>query len=426
MFEDSKVIDPAVLFPALAAAIDALTVRPDPATPAAVVRAQARALVVLTRRVQALLLGRLAVIDGQGLADGDGFGSTVAWVRAFTNVEPAGARGLVDAARLADRLPSLGAVAAAGKVAPEHLAAFAAVTRDVPAGVVAGHEFTVTNLAPHARPADLRRLGEKIRDCHDQAAATDNPAHLHERRQVNLVRTFQGGWDLHGSLDPEAGASVQVVLDALSVKLGPEDTRTAGQRRADALVQAAQLALRSPGLPDVAGDRPRVTFLVRTDSNTTDTAPGAGAEGGAAAGADGGTVAGTVRLDAALAGLVHRMFHHVDGAVTGQGPGGPLAGSRRPVAPPADGCSCHPEHHQRGADVVAGDGVRWWSASDLRLRGPAGDGDGGTGLLQRVAEPHPGRPVGRPAAPGPRFPIALPGPRPGGDRPRRPLRVPRL
>ncbi len=353
MFEDSKVVDPAVLFPALAAAIDALTVRPDPATPAAVVRAQARALVVLTRRVQALLLGRLAVIDGQGLAEGDGMGSTVAWVRAFTNAGPAGARGLVDAARLADRLPSLGAVAAAGQVAPEHLAAFAAVTRDVPAEVVAGHEFTVTNLAPHARPADLRRLGEKIRDCHDQGAATDNPAHLHERRQVNLVRTFQGGWDLHGSLDPEAGASVQVVLDALSVKRGPEDTRTPGQRRADALVQAAQLALRSPGLPDVAGDRPRVTFLVRTDTTTTTPLPGAGTTGGGVLGdgvadrgaadraADGwGSVAGSPMLDAALAGLVHRMFHHVDGAVTGHGPGAPLAESNRKVETP-EGCSCH-------------------------------------------------------------------------------------
>ena len=132
---------------------------------------------------------------------------------------------------------------------------------------------------------------------------------------------------------------MQVVLDALATKKGPEDTRTAGQRRADAFVEAVQLGLRANALPDVAGDRPRVTFLVRTDSNTTDTAPGAGTEGGEAAGADGGTVAGTVRLDAALAGLVHRMFHHVDGAVTGQGPGGPLAGSRRPVDPPADGAA---------------------------------------------------------------------------------------
>ncbi len=196
MFEDSKVVDPAVLFPALAAAIDALTVRPDPATPAAVVRAQARALVVLTRRVQALLLGRLAVIDGQGLAEGDGMGSTVAWVRAFTNAGPAGARGLVDAARLADRLPSLGAVAAAGKVAPEHLAAFAAVTRDVPAEVVAGHEFTVTNLAPHARPADLRRLGEKIRDCHDQGRGHGQPG------PPARAQAGEPGPDLPGRLGP--------------------------------------------------------------------------------------------------------------------------------------------------------------------------------------------------------------------------------
>ena len=198
MFEDSKVIDPAVLFPALAAAIDAVPVRPEEGTPAAVVRAEARALVAAGRAVQALLLGRLAVIDGQGLAGGDGFASSTAWVKGYTNLDAGAARALVKAARVADRLPSLGQLLAQGKIGVEHLSAVASGAKRVPDEVLAGHEFTLANLAPHARPSDLRRVGEKIRLVHDHDAAEADAGHLHESRHLSLVRTFQGGWDLQG------------------------------------------------------------------------------------------------------------------------------------------------------------------------------------------------------------------------------------
>ncbi len=404
MFEDSKVVDPAVLFPALAAAIDALTVRPDPATPAAVVTAEARALVVLTRRVQALLLGRLAVIDGQGLAEGDGFGSATAWVAGYTNQDRPGARALIKAARVADRLPSLGQLLGAGKIGPEHLSALASGAKRVPDEVLAEHEFTLTNLAPHARPSDMRRVGEKIRTVHDHDAAEADAGHLHESRHLSLVRTFQGGWDLQGALDPEAGASVQVVLDALATKKGPEDTRTAGQRRADALVEAVQLGMRSGMLPDVAGDRPRVTFLVRTDTTDSDSA---------GAGADAGGGAATL-LTAALtagyggpgrSGAGRRAGRAGAPDVPPRRRRGHRPRRRRPAGrvqpegrdtgrvqlPPRrwwpwwrwwrwwDSCATRRGDRTRrlgtgsgrgtgSPAVVAGDGVRWWSAPDLRLR----------------------------------------------------------
>jgi hypothetical protein len=80
-------------------------------------------------------------------------------------------------------------------------------------------------------------------------------------------------------------------------------------------------------LPQSGGDRPRLTFLVRTDS----THPGAQSDGEDAGSGQRGPVAGSGVLHAALAGLLHRIFHDLPGATTGHGPGAALAGSRIPA-----------------------------------------------------------------------------------------------
>src|SRR3954447_25125002 len=80
MFDDTRGVDPAVLFPALAAAIDAVPLRPDRDTLAGTAGAglteQARALLVLRRRLDARLLGLLAGIEDTAAHDRDGFPTT--------------------------------------------------------------------------------------------------------------------------------------------------------------------------------------------------------------------------------------------------------------------------------------------------------------------------------------------------------------
>ncbi len=61
-------------------------------------------------------------------------------------------------------------------------------------------------------------------------------------RAVWLQTTIGGAGRLQGDLTPECAASLAVILDALAERGGPEDLRTAAQRRHDALQQAcAQL-----------------------------------------------------------------------------------------------------------------------------------------------------------------------------------------
>ena len=75
---------------------------------------------------------------------------------------------------------------------------------------------------------------------------------------------------LDGTLTPEAGTTLAAALQPLMAKRGPEDDRTPGQRRADALLELVDIALRSSQLPDCGGDRTRITLVVHATETALD------------------------------------------------------------------------------------------------------------------------------------------------------------
>src|SRR6185437_8886652 len=84
-------------------------------------------------------------------------------------------------------------------------------------------------------------------------------------RFFRLTRLFQGHGRADGDLTPECLAALQEVLDTLGKKAGPEDDRTAGQRRHDALEEAMRLLLASGCLPERAGQPAQVQLHLTLD-----------------------------------------------------------------------------------------------------------------------------------------------------------------
>ena len=83
-----------------------------------------------------------------------------------------------------------------------------------------------------------------------------------EERALWLETTFGGAGRLQGDLTPACAAALTVVLDALGQKAGPEDTRTAAQRRHDAIEEACRRLISGQLIPGrdgqpAAPDRPR-------------------------------------------------------------------------------------------------------------------------------------------------------------------------
>ena len=77
-----------------------------------------------------------------------------------------------------------------------------------------------------------------------------------EDRALWLETTFGGAGRLHGDLTPACAAALTVVLDALGQKAGPEDTRTAAQRRHDAVRGGVPAADRRALIPGRDGQPP--------------------------------------------------------------------------------------------------------------------------------------------------------------------------
>jgi hypothetical protein len=83
-----------------------------------------------------------------------------------------------------------------------------------------------------------------------------------------LASTIGGMVSIQGLLDPPGGSIVLTDLDGLMPPLREADPRTAGQRRADALVELCRRALDSGTLPTVNGERPHVLVTVPLNTLT--------------------------------------------------------------------------------------------------------------------------------------------------------------
>jgi hypothetical protein len=86
-----------------------------------------------------------------------------------------------------------------------------------------------------------------------------------------LITSTSGGSFLLPTADAE---SLLTALEPLARSTGLSDDRSAGQRRADALVEISEQVLRHGQLPDAGGLRPQLAYIVpaiaREHGGTTD------------------------------------------------------------------------------------------------------------------------------------------------------------
>ena len=83
-----------------------------------------------------------------------------------------------------------------------------------------------------------------------------------EERALWLGTTFGGAGRLHADLTPACAAALTVVLEALGQKAGPEDTRTAAQRRHDAIEEACRRLISGQMIPGRDGQPPHLTVHI--------------------------------------------------------------------------------------------------------------------------------------------------------------------
>ncbi len=208
----------------------------------------------------------LSVFDGQWGFRDDGHGGPHPWLTWQTRVTGKAASGAVGWMHRLQAHPVVWEALAAGTVSASYARKICEWAGMLPVMLRdAGAQILVDAAAGGADLDDLSGMAEDMFSrCAPPDRDVDEDARFRDRF-FRLTRLFQGHGRADGDLTPECLAALTEVLDTLGKKGGPEDNRTAGQRRHDALEEAMRLLLASGCLPERAGQPAQVQLHLGLD-----------------------------------------------------------------------------------------------------------------------------------------------------------------
>src|SRR5450755_1936923 len=254
--------------------------------------AQAEALVGLEQAEAQHTAARAKILSafsaGRGF-EADGHYGAKPWLRAFSKVTKNAAVATAAWARRLQVHPVIAGALAAGELSTSWARQICDWTDQLPGDHRADADQIL--LAAAVGGADLHDLGALAQEMIERARTgpdRDDDGGFGDRA-VWLDTTIGGAGRVQGDLTPGCAAALSVVLDALSGKAGPEDTRTMLQRRHDALEEACQRLITARMLPGRDGQPVHVQVhvdlatlhdLPRSTSSTSSTGS-TGSTGGA-------------------------------------------------------------------------------------------------------------------------------------------------
>jgi Domain of unknown function (DUF222) len=217
---------------------------------------QAEVLRALARAEARHIAARARVLAAFTARDGyqdDGQGSARVWLSWQTRVTRAAAAGSVGWARRLAAHPVIADALAGGQLSVSWARAICEWTDRLPDdNRDDADQILAAAAAGGAELADLAGLAEQMH----QRAHRDRPdpdEDGFDDRRLWLDLTFGGAGRLNGDLTPGCAAAVSAVLEALAKPAGPEDLRTAAQRRHDALEEACRRLIAAGMVPGRAG-----------------------------------------------------------------------------------------------------------------------------------------------------------------------------
>ncbi|MCA1695113.1 MAG: 13E12 repeat family protein, partial [Actinobacteria bacterium] len=231
-------------------------------------------------RLDAVTTRATGAFDAGREWESSGGRSAAAWIGVECNLASATAGRKVQLARGLRHMPEVETAWLAGQINDAHVAALDKARRRVEKAFASDEE----QLVGHAKElvfSHFRRVLAYWLQQVDPDGDERDADKQHDSRHLNLSQSFEGMWFLDGVLDPISGEIVSKALRKIEDELFAIDwaeakarvsgnisvadlSRTAGQRRADALVEMARRAMAMP-----EGSRlPEPLFSVFVDYET--------------------------------------------------------------------------------------------------------------------------------------------------------------
>lgn len=234
------------------------------------------ALVACQRQVAAIEAKAQEFLAEVGHRDSDGKLFLGEEVGPALRLAPATAREKVDVAQaLTGRLWDTRELIYYGHLSAAHGRILANATELLSDEVVAKVQAQVLPRAPLQTPGEFRASVRRAIAYHDRANEAERHQEAVTRRRVVREPAADGMSWIHLFLPDDGAATVMTAINAWATTTGPDDERTADQRRADAAVEIALAALAMPGLGTGHGLRPTVNVTLAASTLAgTDEQPG--------------------------------------------------------------------------------------------------------------------------------------------------------
>lgn len=247
--------------------LDALRDESPADRPAVVLGEQLVALESLAARLRFEQARRAAAFDSAGGAVADGLPTAAAWIRANTLASPGDASEMVEVGRaLRDRLPAAESELSHGAISWGAASAIAHALRGVrDPDVLSSADSTLSALAPTLTPPQVAHAARRVLEHLDPELAQRDTAQRWADRTLTLAPMLDGAVAMHGQLDEESAAVLLSALTPMMTPRGPEDTRSAGQRRLDSLVELVGKEAEVGAAGTTTGTGLPPTLLVRVD-----------------------------------------------------------------------------------------------------------------------------------------------------------------
>jgi hypothetical protein len=217
------------------------------------------------RAVQVAMLAELEATDGTVAECGRPVRS---WLIEEHQLNPADASRRVRLARRLPFAPATREALATGAIGPDQALVIAEVlpeitdpdTRELA-------EKELLELAEFTPPNELARFVDEMKVRLELDRSSDDAYNRrYGQRNLTIAETFGGTGSLAGTLTPELREKLQLALNVVGDKAGPEDDRTHAQRRHDGLGEIVDHFLATADLPAVNGERPRLVLTMDLDA----------------------------------------------------------------------------------------------------------------------------------------------------------------
>ena len=219
----------------------------------------------LARRLAAVAsraVGELDVRTGGVVPTAEGAScATAGWLRDTARVSGVSAGRQVRTARTLRELPTVAQAVLDGDVTLAHARVLTRLVGKVDPQPLRESEPALVDIARRTDPDQLAHYVRHLLATWCPPDLEADEAAAHERRYLQLTNTHHGSWRGRFELPDAAIEILRTVLEPLARRTGLDDSRTAGQRRADALTDTFDLALRHGQLPDSGGGRPCLTYI---------------------------------------------------------------------------------------------------------------------------------------------------------------------